>query len=66
MNHRWGAPQYVDMHTTKRQCQRPGCKLIRITRHEPENDPPHWYEYEQDGLSIGRNLPHVPKCREHT
>lgn len=47
MNHRWAAPIRFDTHTTRRACLR--CPVVRVTRHEPDNNPRHWTEYHRDG-----------------
>lgn len=48
MTHRWNDPIYEDHATTRRSCKK--CPIVKVSRHEPDNDPPHWLEWERDGL----------------
>lgn len=43
MKHRWGDPVRPDINNTLRTCA--NCGLVKITRHEPDNRPPHWLEF---------------------
>jgi hypothetical protein len=49
--HRWADAIRYDPHSTTRTCVR--CGMLKITRHEPGNFPPHWVEFERDGFKIG-------------
>lgn len=40
MRHAWAAPEVIDANNTIRRCTK--CPTRRITRHEPDNFPPHW------------------------
>ena len=62
MSHRWPDEHkvVVDHTTTRRTC--PKCGLVKITRHEPDNDPPHWTEWERDGRKFKSIL--TPPCEE--
>lgn len=64
MNHRWGEPMRLDSNNTVRTCVNPGCGLIRRSRHEPDNDPPHWTEYEIAGKRLGQ-IGKTPVCTGH-
>lgn len=59
MKHRWAKPVSPDLNNTFRTCIK--CGLIRITRHEPDNWPPHWTEFERDGAKVVSTKP-TPKC----
>lgn len=50
MTHRWTAPTRPDLHTSYRSCTK--CALVKITRHEPDNTPRHWVEFERDGRKV--------------
>ncbi len=59
MTHRWSDPERPDPNHTYRRCIK--CPMVQIHRHEPDNDPPHWYEYAiGDGPSVASAR--VPKC----
>ena len=56
MKHSWGDAIRPDQHNTRRTCTR--CGLVKVTRHEPDNDPPHWTEWERDGVrSVAARTP---------
>lgn len=59
-NHSWDGPTRPDQTTTFRSCK--NCGLVWVSRHEPENDPPHWTEFERDGkrFPVGTK---TPDCR---
>ena len=40
--HKWSEPEKFNR-VTKRVCSE--CGLFKLTRHEPQNLPPHWIEY---------------------
>jgi hypothetical protein len=50
VRHSWDEPVRPDINNTFRSCRK--CGLIRITRHEPDNTPQHWVEFERDGQKI--------------
>ncbi len=50
MTHRWNAPVRPDLNSTFRSCLK--CGLIKVTRHEPDNTPRHWIEFERDGHKV--------------
>lgn len=50
MKHRWGDPIRPDLNNTLRTCSK--CGLVRVTRHEPDNDPRHWIEFEREGHRV--------------
>ncbi len=56
MKHRWNHPVRPDLNNTFRSCKI--CGLVKITRHEPDNTPRHWQEFERDGAKIAT----MPKC----
>lgn len=59
-NHSWEAPRRIDANNTIRTCQH--CGTVRRTRHEPDNEPPHWTEYETAaGKRIGE-IGKTPAC----
>ena len=58
MKHRWNDPIRPDMNNTYRSCSK--CGLIKITRHEPDNRPPHWIEFEIEGRKISADK--TPVC----
>lgn len=60
MAHRWAAPEVIDHTQTIRRCVK--CPMLKISRHEPDNWPQHWYEYDRcDGT--GRfHSETVPEC----
>lgn len=60
MKHRWDAPVRTDANNTYRSCSK--CGLIRITRHEQDNTPRHWVEWERDGVKISAGK--TPLCEE--
>lgn len=43
MKHSWSEPQRIDAQNTLRTCTK--CGVVKRTRHEPDNDPPHWTEF---------------------
>lgn len=61
-NNRWGDPIYEDHTTTRRHCKK--CSLVMVSRHEPDNDPPHWREWERDGVRFQSTK--TPACEEST
>lgn len=58
MKHRWGDPIRPDLNNTYRTCKE--CLLVRITRHEPDNTPRHWTEFEREGRKIAADK--TPIC----
>jgi hypothetical protein len=56
MKHRWTHPTRPDLNNTFRSCV--NCGLVKITRHEPDNQLRHWLEFERDGVKIAA----MPKC----
>lgn len=48
--HRWGAAIRPDLNNTLRTCTK--CGLVRVTRHEDDNTPRHWIEFEFEGRKI--------------
>lgn len=58
MKHTWGEPSRIDANNTLRTCA--NCGLVRRTRHEPDNNPPHWAEFEQGGRVIA--IDKTPAC----
>jgi hypothetical protein len=58
MTHRWTAPVRPDLNTTFRSCSK--CGLIKVSRHEPDNTPRHWVEYEIEGRRFVS--PTMPSC----
>jgi hypothetical protein len=48
--HSWGDPVRPDLNNTFRSCKK--CGLVRITRHEDDNNPRHWIEFELEGRKI--------------
>jgi hypothetical protein len=48
--HRWGNPLRPDLNNTLRTCSK--CGLVRITRHEVDNKPQHWTEFEMEGRKV--------------
>lgn len=61
MKHRWGEPQRKDCHTTRRVCV--ACGLVKVSRHEPENNPQHWTEWERAGARF--NSDKTPACENN-
>jgi hypothetical protein len=57
--HSWGEPKRFDANNTVRTCK--NCGLIRQTRHEPDNDPPHWAEFKRGNRLI--SIDKTPECR---
>jgi hypothetical protein len=62
MTHRWAEPVYIDHTTTLRACKK--CPITKVSRHEPDNDPPHWFEWERDGNRFQSTK--TPACEEST
>jgi len=60
MPHRWNAPTYPDANTTHRTCK--NCPVVQITRHEPDNFPPHWKEWLVPGKPQYASAK-VPPCQ---
>lgn len=58
MTHRWNTPTRPDAHNTFRSCGK--CGLIKITRHEPDNTPRHWIEFEREGRKVA--AARTPAC----
>lgn len=56
--HAWESPVRNDPNNTFRTCRK--CGIVRITRHEPDNFPPHWQEFERDGAKV--NAKPTPAC----
>lgn len=50
MTHRWSNPLRPDLNDTLRTCGK--CGLVKISRHEPDNQPQHWTEFEMEGRKI--------------
>lgn len=59
--HKWADPVRYDHTTTFRSCKN-GCGLVKVTRHEPDNNPPHWIEWERDGHRFQNSK--TPPCEE--
>lgn len=49
-NHRWSEPVRPDINNTLRTCK--NCGLVKHSRHEPDNDPPHWTEFKRHGKRV--------------
>jgi hypothetical protein len=49
--HRWSDPERPDIYHTRRVCLH-NCGLVKVTRHEPDNNPPHWVQFEHNGAVI--------------
>lgn len=49
--HKWGLPVRFQF-KTERACLRPGCTVVKVTRHEPGAHPPSWREWWCDGVQI--------------
>lgn len=60
MRHSWGQPLRPDLNNTLRTCSK--CGLIKITRHESDNRPQHWIEFEMEGRKIEATK--TPVCNE--
>ena len=58
MRHAWDAPVRPDINNTFRSCSK--CGLVRVTRHEPDNRPQHWVEFERDGQKVSASK--TPAC----
>lgn len=58
--HSWGDPVRPDMNNTFRTCCK--CGIVKITRHEPQNTPRHWVEWERDGMRIV--TAGTPRCED--
>lgn len=56
--HQWSQPERFT-HKTERQCSK--CGLVKVTRHEPDNVPPHWIEWWRDLEVIP--AARTPECR---
>lgn len=56
--HRWGDPVRPDLNNTHRTCSK--CGLLRITRHEDDNTPRHWIEFEMEGRKVAADK--TPVC----
>ncbi len=48
--HSWIDPIRPDLNNTLRTCKK--CGLVRITRHEANNSPQHWTEFEMEGRKV--------------
>lgn len=48
--HSWGEPVRPDLNNTFRTCRK--CGLVKISRHESDNRPRHWIEFEFEGRKI--------------
>lgn len=48
--HAWEDPVRPDMNNTFRTCRK--CGMVKVTRHEPDNVPRHWTEFERDGAKV--------------
>lgn len=50
MRHVWkGAEPLRTAHKSERECQRPGCRTIKVTRHENTRHWVEWYRAENEG-----------------
>jgi hypothetical protein len=56
--HRWGEPQRF-LHKTERECQRDGCGVIRVSRHEGTE---HWVEFWRNEERIEAPDDRTPPC----
>ncbi len=63
MKHRWAEAVRDDPWTTRRVCV--FCGLVKVTRHEPENDPQHWTEWERPQQGRFRS-DKTPACERAT
>lgn len=63
--HKWSEPNRFPF-KTERVCQRPGCGLIKVTRHEPGEHPwVEWWRAPEEGavpVKIGTGSPR-PACQ---
>lgn len=60
-NHSWSDPVRPDAQNTLRTCK--NCGIVKRSRHEPENDPPHWTEFERHGRRVGEiGSSKTPRC----
>jgi hypothetical protein len=60
MRHSWGQPLRPDLNNTRRTCS--NCGMIKITRHESDNRPQHWIEFELEGRKV--DAAKTPACTE--
>lgn len=58
--HRWDSPVRPDLNNTFRSCSK--CGLVKLTRHEPDNNPRHWAEFEIDGQKVQIGGTSTPPC----
>lgn len=58
--HAWDAPVRPDLNNTFRTCRK--CGLVKVTRHEDDNNPRHWIEFERDGAKV--SAAKTPVCEE--
>ena len=54
MNHKWGPKMPFPLaNKSERTCERPGCGVTKVRRHEHEGGKPvHWQEFWRDGERI--------------
>jgi hypothetical protein len=60
MKHQWDQPVRPDLNNTYRTCRK--CGLVKVTRHEEDNTPRHWIEWERDGAKV--TSVKTPVCEE--
>jgi hypothetical protein len=58
--HAWDEPVRPDLNNTFRTCRK--CGIVKITRHEDDNVPRHWTEWERDGAKI--TAAGTPRCED--
>jgi hypothetical protein len=56
--HSWGERQ-VFPHKTERECQRAGCGIVRVSRHEGTE---HWVEFWRDQERLETPDDRTPPC----
>jgi hypothetical protein len=59
VRHQWSLKDRPDPYQTRQYCTRPGCGILKITRHE---DGRHWAEYFRDSMQVHVGLGHTPPC----
>ena len=62
--HRWDERVAVSEHKSEREC-RNGCGTVKVTRHEPQNFPPHWQEFWRGFDRVAGPDNPTPPCIEH-
>lgn len=63
--HSWGEPVRPDLNNTLRTCRK--CGLVKISRHEDDNNPRHWVEFRSGETRVEmRNEPNkTPPCASY-